>query len=550
MKTSKIPLFLFGVMIQATFAATGFQVSGTKLLDANGNEFIMRGINHPYVWFKSDWATSVPAMAAAGANTVRVVMSTGKQWSATSGAEITAILSALKQHKMIAVLEVHDCTGYGDTQDAPNADPLSAAVNYWKSADVKAALVGQEAYAVINIANEPFGNNGTPNYVSDNKSAIQALRNAGYEHTIMVDAANWGQDWSFTMRDNAAEIFAADSKANTIFSVHMYDVFDTDAKVASYLDAFKTNGLALVVGEFAADHFSKPVAAQKILSQTVANGQGYIGWSWKGNSSSLTSLDIALTWDGSSLSSWGDLLVNNTNGLKAKAQVASIFAAGASSSTPVSSSILALSSSLPVSSSSATAVETCGEFVNGVGGYGEHCYSSGLSNMAVSTCYTLNPDRGTPPAWINADASDAFWWRETPCGTSQSSSSTVPSSSSGVTLSSSLMPVSSSVDPLLSSSSSVPLSSSTGPVMTYGHLAEKGVSLWQNANAVHFRVPAVAQVRWVLSDLVGHEIATGSTEAAPQGLHSVDLSSVRRGVYVFRITWGSAQKVFRVKLGN
>ena len=32
-------------------AATG-STSGTKLLDANGNEFVMRGVNYSYAWQK------------------------------------------------------------------------------------------------------------------------------------------------------------------------------------------------------------------------------------------------------------------------------------------------------------------------------------------------------------------------------------------------------------------------------------------------------------------------------------------------------------------
>ena len=43
---------------------TGFKVSGTKLLDANGNEFIMRGINHPHSWFTAQDDTALEAIAA------------------------------------------------------------------------------------------------------------------------------------------------------------------------------------------------------------------------------------------------------------------------------------------------------------------------------------------------------------------------------------------------------------------------------------------------------------------------------------------------------
>ena len=69
---------------------------------------------------------------------------------------------------------------------------------------------------IINIANEPFGNNTTANYVADTIAAIQALRSAGLTHTLMIDAANWGQDWSNTMRTNAMALWNADTLHNLV----------------------------------------------------------------------------------------------------------------------------------------------------------------------------------------------------------------------------------------------------------------------------------------------------------------------------------------------
>ena len=63
--------------VTAATAVNGFHVSGTKLLDANGNEFIMRGINHAHTWYKDQTPTALRAMAAAGCNTVRLVLSNG-----------------------------------------------------------------------------------------------------------------------------------------------------------------------------------------------------------------------------------------------------------------------------------------------------------------------------------------------------------------------------------------------------------------------------------------------------------------------------------------
>ncbi len=62
---------------------------------------------------------------------------------------------------MIAVLEVHDSTGWSDSRPAVN---ISNAVQYWTSSDIRAAINGQENFVIINIANEPFGNNTTANY--------------------------------------------------------------------------------------------------------------------------------------------------------------------------------------------------------------------------------------------------------------------------------------------------------------------------------------------------------------------------------------------------
>ncbi|MCX7726294.1 MAG: glycoside hydrolase family 5 protein [Chitinispirillaceae bacterium] len=188
-------------------------------------------------------------------------------------------------------------------------------------------LIGEEKWVIINIANEPYGNNvSADEWVNGHKTAISRLRSEGFSHLLMVDAANWGQDWSNTTRSRASEVLNADPKKNTIISVHMYDVYNDDAKVNSYLQAFVTANLPLCVGEFAADHGQgKPVAAQAILNRCKEYGIGYIGWSWKGNSSGLESLDIAQTWDGSSLTSWGNLLINGTNGIKATSVTASVF---------------------------------------------------------------------------------------------------------------------------------------------------------------------------------------------------------------------------------
>lgn len=125
---------------------TGFKVSGTKLLDANGNEFIMRGINHPHSWFTAQDDTALEAIAATGANTVRIVCGSGQQYNKDSVESLNKLTDKCKELEMIAILEVHDVTGKDDTS------LLETAADYW--IEVKEALIGKENYVILNIANE------------------------------------------------------------------------------------------------------------------------------------------------------------------------------------------------------------------------------------------------------------------------------------------------------------------------------------------------------------------------------------------------------------
>lgn len=300
----------------------GFHIQGDQLLDAHGKIFVLRGINHPHAWFPERLSQALGAIAATGANCVRVVMSTGAQWLVTPPHEVREIVRLCKENHLVAVLEVHDCTGYGEKAEAR---PLQDAVDYWLRPEIVVELKGQEAFVILNIANEPYGNNVSSDvYVGEHAKAIQRLRQGGIGHTLMVDGANWGQDWEKIMFTRAHELWESDPDKNLLFSVHMYDHFGTEEKVRAYLDGFKGR-LPLVVGEFAADHGPHgDVDEYSILKWTVANGQGYMGWSWIGNASPMEGLDIASSWDGA-LTDWGRTLVESPDGLRTSASTASVF---------------------------------------------------------------------------------------------------------------------------------------------------------------------------------------------------------------------------------
>jgi len=307
---------------------SGFYVENGFVFDANCNEFTMRGVNYPYAWYSSrDTQADFNAIAATGANIVRIVLSAGRWQPASTAANVTSLIEWAKSAKLIAMLEVHDTTGYNDT-GAEGSVPLSTATAFWTNSAIVSALTGQEAYVLINIGNEPNGNDSTASWAPSHVAAVGALRDAGLSHTIVVDAPNWGQDWEESMKNGGGSvIWDADPDKNLIFSVHMYQVYEMGSTVTSYINTFLSNYEApLIVGEFAADHGEQGgVDEATIMSTAEMLGIGYLGWSWSGNSTDLVSLDMTLDFSPGNLTAWGNTIINGDNGLTATGEVCSVF---------------------------------------------------------------------------------------------------------------------------------------------------------------------------------------------------------------------------------
>ncbi|WP_322922867.1 glycoside hydrolase family 5 protein [Paenibacillus campi] len=299
-----------------TAAATGFYVSGTKLYDSTGKPFVMRGVNHAHTWFKNDLTAAIPAIAKTGANTVRIVLSNGTQYTKDDLHSVKNIISLVNQNKMIAVLEVHDATGKDDVA------ALDVAVNYWIS--IKDALIGKEDRVIVNIANEWYGTWNGSAWADGYKQAIPKLRNAGIKNTLIVDAAGWGQ-YPQSIVDYGQRVFAADSLKNTVFSIHMYEYAGgTDAIVKANMEGVLNKGLPLIIGEFGGQHTNGDVDELAIMRYGQQKGVGWLAWSWYGNNSDLSYLDLA-TGPNGSLTSFGKTVVNDPNGIQATSNKAGIF---------------------------------------------------------------------------------------------------------------------------------------------------------------------------------------------------------------------------------
>ncbi|MEU1869926.1 cellulase family glycosylhydrolase [Streptomyces sp. NPDC019793] len=301
--------------------AAGLHVSEGRLVEGNGNDFVMRGVNHAHTWYPGE-TQSLADVKALGANSVRVVLSDGHRWSENGPADVAAVIEQCKANRLICVLEVHDTTGYGE--DAA-AGTLDHAADYWIG--LKDVLAGQEDYVVVNIGNEPWGNTDPAGWTEPTVAAVKKLRAAGLQHTIMVDAPNWGQDWQGVMRANARSVHAADPTGNLIFSIHMYSVFDTAQEITDYLNAFVDAELPILIGEFGgpADQYGDP-DEDTMMATAEQLGLGYLAWSWSGNTDPV--LDLALDFDPSRLSGWGERVFHGADGIAQTAKEATVYGGG------------------------------------------------------------------------------------------------------------------------------------------------------------------------------------------------------------------------------
>lgn len=256
-----IMMALCFVPLKETKAATnGFYVNGTTLYDANGTPFVMRGVNHGHSWFKANSEEAIEAIAKTGANTVRIVLSDGEQYTKDNLNTVKQLLAQAEQHKLIAVVEVHDTTGKDDIAS------LQKAANYW--IEMKEALIGKEDKVIINIANEWYGTWDGSQWANGYKQVIPQLRNAGLKHTFIVDAAGWGQ-YPASIHQYGKEVLQSDVLKNTMFSIHMYEYAGGDAAtIRDNIDGVLNQNLALIIGEFGQQHTNGDVDEGTIMSYT------------------------------------------------------------------------------------------------------------------------------------------------------------------------------------------------------------------------------------------------------------------------------------------
>jgi hypothetical protein len=316
--------------------AQGFTTDNTNgnLLDACGNNFVMKGMSIPLAWYVSNVNGSIAALKTnTKSNCLRIVVTTS-----TADNDWQTCVKNCINNKIVPMVELHDVTG------STSAADLKRMGDFWASKasflnSTNSGGVNIQKHILINLANEwgtwqtaTDGSNGNTAWRDAVVAAIKPIRDAGVKTTIVIDAVGYGQDVksASNIQKYAKAIQTADAgylgtgaKANLLFSIHMYCQWanggDSNPSIVSTI---KNSGVPVIVGEFGYQHDNGNGGVCDIPEQTILNtcqtaGVGWLAWSQKGNGSPVQYLDLCTDWNCSQLSTaWGATIVNGTNGTK------------------------------------------------------------------------------------------------------------------------------------------------------------------------------------------------------------------------------------------
>jgi mannan endo-1,4-beta-mannosidase len=298
MKTIKNRICLALLLV---FALMICSIPGRQTVLAAESTSWIRGTNLPAIWYDTQSYNALTNIKNGGFNTVRIVWQTNG-----TASRLNEFLNRCDQLSLKPIVELHDATG-GTTTSS-----LNTCVNYWTRSDVITVMKNHPT-AWLNIANE-WGPESSTVWRDGYISAVKSIRNAGFGGAIIIDAGGWGQDQNDILW-YASDVMKADTKGNCIFSIHMYGAWNDNSKIDNFLSTCKSYGIPIIVGEFGYNYNSGnnnlgcKVDVAHLISYCKSNNIGFIAWSWSGNDSANSWLDMTTNFG--SYTWWGNYIKNN-----------------------------------------------------------------------------------------------------------------------------------------------------------------------------------------------------------------------------------------------
>lgn len=283
---SYVLLLLLSYSCGSQVLSQNFEVQGTKILDPDGKEFIIKGINvnGPH------WPWNRPTVPDADLitkvwkfNTIRInffpsLATNGCCRNNNTNAD--EIITTFTSRKVVAILENHDFTG-----KYPNDAELENLKNWWTDLANK---YKNNTYVWFNIMNEPGSGGVAPErWKETHEAVVKAIRATGANNIIVLDGHQFGQESGYKDPKNSAILtfgqYFVQNYKNITFSLHLYgEWIYGQERLTRYIDDVLAKGLSIHLGEYGtADNYSKAVAVD-IFKVAPPKRIGRIAWQWTG----------------------------------------------------------------------------------------------------------------------------------------------------------------------------------------------------------------------------------------------------------------------------
>jgi mannan endo-1,4-beta-mannosidase len=302
--------------------------SGMYLLGPCGDTLLLRGINYaPYHWGYDISSLEIGQIAQTGANVVRMVWYWNNPDPNTNAVYLNYValdsaISKCLQHKMIAIVEIHDYTCSTDTTGLLNLN------TWWIQASVFTNILQKYKESVIvNYANEAlffdYASNPTKalaTYKHTYQNIITALRNVnGFKFPVMIDAPDCGTNSDAFITSNVAnDLIQFDPQHNLIFSAHTYwysFANNDSAQMAAKINAVLAQNIPLVLGEVSnlqddVNPCQYVLHYKPLLNFCQQKKVSWLAWSW--DNDVCPARQVSSNGNFNSLTTYGNDIVNNS----------------------------------------------------------------------------------------------------------------------------------------------------------------------------------------------------------------------------------------------
>lgn len=317
---------VLGVPPEKARGAGKFRVSGSSILDRNGNEFVIKGVNVNGEYWPWTRNTTNDAGLIADVwkfNTIRVNMFPRLSYNGVAKTQdIASIVNAFTAKGVVVIIENHDVTGrYPESSPVwvgiDRYPSLNEMVAWWKDMAVR---FKDNDLVWFNPMNEPGAGSyslseSVNKWYSTHDTLISAIRSVAPDNIIMVDEHDYGQGNGFvngaSSSDSAIVSKGEALKAkysNLVFDVHMYEKWTNGKdRFQSYVNTIRGKGLPIVVGEYGVGNNATKSVVDGMFTVAVPDKVGRIAWAWTGD-------DVFDLTDGTSQG--GGYQINATDGSK------------------------------------------------------------------------------------------------------------------------------------------------------------------------------------------------------------------------------------------